>query len=132
MSQIITIDDFAGYLNKSVMNTVAQQVVDAVNAYIERLTNRSFGEVKSVTEGYDLSRSIWLRHQDVTDVSTVSTGYPGQTQDTIDPGGYYVNPLGRLTFNIGVRRWALPATTRSTATGSKSPIATVLRTCPRK
>jgi hypothetical protein len=68
MSQIITTDDFIGYLDKTLIKGIAQQVVDAVNAYVGRVTNRS-------------------------------TGYPGQTQDTYDPGGYYVNPLGRLTFN---------------------------------
>jgi hypothetical protein len=98
MSQIITIDDFTSYLNKTVTSTIAQQVVDAVNAYVERVTGRCFGETKTVTERYDWNRGIWLRHQDVVEITGINTGYPGQVQDTYDPAGYYVNPLGRLTY----------------------------------
>jgi hypothetical protein len=99
MSDIITIDDLNSYMNKDLTAAVAQQVVDAVNAYIESKTGRCWGETKTATERYDGSRSIWLRHQDVISITSIKTGYPGQAQDTYDPAGYYVNSLGRLTFN---------------------------------
>jgi hypothetical protein len=98
MSSIINIDDLNSYMNKDLTAAVAQQVVDAVNAYIESKTGRCWGETKSVSERYDWSRSIWLKHQDIVSITSINTGYPGQVQDTYDPDGYYVNPLGRLTF----------------------------------
>lgn len=98
MSQIITIDDFTTYLNKDVTPAVAQQVVDAVNAYIERRTGRCFGETKTITERLDWSRAVYLGHQDVVTVTSVKSGFPGQEQTTLEAGSYYSNPLGRLTM----------------------------------
>lgn len=98
MSQIITIDDLSSYMNKSLTSAVAQQVVDAVNAYIENRTHRCWGEVKTATERVNWSSSLYLKHQDVVDITTAKTGFPGQTQDTIDADDYYVNSIGRLSF----------------------------------
>jgi hypothetical protein len=98
MSQIITIDDLTGYMNKTLTSTVAQQVVDAVNAYVERVTHRCWGETKIATERVDWNSSLYLRHQDVVGITTINTGYPGQTPDLMDEADYYVNPLGRVSF----------------------------------
>src|SRR6478752_6950230 len=101
MSQIITIDDLNNYMNKSLTSTVAQQVVDAVNAYIENRTHRCWGEIKTATERVNWNSSLYLKHMDVVDITTAKTGYPGQTQDTVDADDYYVNPTGRLSFFTG-------------------------------
>lgn len=98
MSSIISIDDLNDYMSKSLTPTVAQQAVDAVNAWVEKYTNRCWGETRSITERYDWKLVTYLRHQDVVSIDGIKLGYPGQTQSTFDPKGYYVNPLGRLTF----------------------------------
>src|SRR5688572_2804832 len=98
MSSIITPSDLNAFTQKKLNSALASQVVAAVNAYVERVTHRCWGENKSVTERHDWNRSVWLRHQDVISITSVKTGYPGHDQDTYDSGGYHVNPLGRLSF----------------------------------
>jgi hypothetical protein len=98
MSQLITIDDLTAYSPDALDSGRAQQVVDAVNQFIETYTNRCWGETKSVTERYTWIGTVWLRHQDVVEVSAVTSGWPGQAQSTMAATGYYLNPLGRVTF----------------------------------
>lgn len=98
MSSIISIDDLNDYMIKSLTPIVAQQVVDAVNAYIESKTNRSWGETAEAVERHDWKLVIYLRHQDVVDVSSIHMGYPGRLQSTLDANSYFVNQRGRLTF----------------------------------
>src|SRR4051794_30085378 len=94
MSQIITIDDFSGYLDKTLRPAVAQQVVDAVNGYIERRSGRSFGEAQTAVERHDLKPTVYLRHQDVQSVESIIVGLPGQNQYVLNAAAYYFDRLG--------------------------------------
>ena len=99
MSQIITVDDLTSYKNTTLVAGVAQQVVDAMNSWVETRTHRCFGEQKTVTERYDWGRRIWLRQQDINTTSlTLKLGYPGQPQTTLQTTGYWVNIYGRVTL----------------------------------
>lgn len=100
MSNIISTSDLTSYMQGKATNTsLAQQVVDAVNTYVETRTHRCWGETKTVTdEQYAWNSVVWLRRTDIVSVDAVKLGWPGQTQSTVDPSAYYLNPLGRLTF----------------------------------
>jgi hypothetical protein len=77
-------------------------VTAAVNDWVEQYTHRSWGVIKSiVAERYDFKDTIWLRHPDVVSVDAVVIGYPGQSQETISPGNYFSNALGRVTLYWG-------------------------------
>jgi len=104
MSSIISPSDLNAYTQKTLATAVAKQVVDAVNAYIERVTHRCWGDIVTVTEQYDYAPRLWLRHQDVQAVNSVKSGYPGQNLIDIDATDYYCNSLGRLTFGTYPRR----------------------------
>jgi hypothetical protein len=69
---------------KTLDTAVAKQVVDAVNAYIERVTHRCWGDSATITEQYDYASQLWLRHQDVQTVNSVKSGYPGEDLVDID------------------------------------------------
>src|SRR4051794_13276589 len=99
MSSIIRPADLNSFMQKTLPDGLAKQVCDAVNAYIERTTNRCWGDTVSVTEthrGY--RRTIWLRHQDVRQVSSVSFGYFGSATAEIVSDAYDWDELGRLMF----------------------------------
>lgn len=99
MSQIITLDDLTTYSTGTTIDPgLGQQVVDAVNAYIETYTGRCFGETKQAVERYDYQRVVWLNSMDMQSITSVTLGYPGQTQTTIDPQNYYMVKSGRLVF----------------------------------
>ena len=100
MSQVITIDDFTTYMTTtSLSDDMAQQVVDAINQWIESRTHRVWGETKTVTnERYMWQPTIWLRQADITEVTSITAGFPGQTQQTLNINGYYFNPIGRIQF----------------------------------
>jgi hypothetical protein len=98
MSSIISTSDLNSFTQKSLNSAVASQVVAAVNAYIERVTHRCWGETKTVTERHDYAGWLWLRHQDVQEVVSVSSGYPGSTPAAIQSDAYYCNAAGRLSF----------------------------------
>ena len=69
MSKVITVDELTSYMSGTTLTpVVAQQVVDGVNAWIERVTHRCWGETKTATERHDYGRAIYLRHQDVVSV----------------------------------------------------------------
>lgn len=104
MSQVITIDDLQAYSPDTLDAGRAQIFVDAVNSWVQTRTNRCFGETTEVTERYDWGKNpIWLRHQDVTGISLITIGYPGQEQTTLDSASYIVNSLGRVTL-LGLGR----------------------------
>lgn len=98
MSQIINAADLNTYTNKTLVPGLANQVVDAVNQWIETRTKRCWGETKTVTERYDWKRTFWLRHQDVTEITSIKLGWPGQTQTTIASNSYWNNAFGRVTM----------------------------------
>jgi hypothetical protein len=111
MSSIISTSDLNSFTQKSLNSAVASQVVAAVNAYIERVTHRCWGETKTVTQRYDYASRLWLRHQDIQEVESINFGSPGTTPTEIDSDAYYCNSVGRLsfsTFPYGRRYAALP------------------------
>ena len=98
MSKVITVDELTSYMSGTTLTpVVAQQVVDGVNAWIERVTHRCWGETKTATERHDYGRAIYLRHQDVVSVQAVKLGYPSDTPVVLTSSDYTVNSIGRLT-----------------------------------
>lgn len=97
MSQVITLDQLQ-QLNPAINDTVGALVVDAVNAWIENVTSRCWGEKKTTTERYDVSRAVWLRHMDIAGIESVKTGYPGDDLTEIDDSDYYCTVEGRLAL----------------------------------
>src|SRR5215213_233063 len=98
MSSIITPSDLNSYMQKPLATAVAKQVVDAVNAYIERVTHRCWGDTVTITETHDYAPRVWLRHQDVVAINSVKFGYFDLDFVDIDSNSYHYNSLGRLTF----------------------------------
>jgi len=98
MSQVITLDDLTDYMPETLDSGRAQIVVDAMNTWVQVRTNRCFGESLTVTERYNWSKTLWLRHQDVTGITSVKLGYPGQPQTTVASTGYFFNSFGRVTL----------------------------------
>lgn len=98
MSKIITTTELAEYLGLTLDEPRTALIVNAVNQYVESLTNRCFGETKTVTEEYDFGKTLWLRHQDVTAITSIQAGFTGQTLQTIDATGYRFNKQGRVTM----------------------------------
>lgn len=98
MSQVITIDDLKSYMPNTLDSGRAQIMVDAVNTWVQTRTNRCFGETATIVERYDFGKTLWLRHQDVTDVASIMAGYPGREQTALDPESYFFNRLGRVTL----------------------------------
>lgn len=98
MSQVITLDDLQTYIPTTLDDGRAQVIVDSVNTWVQTRTNRCFGESTTVAERYDWGKTLWLRHQDVTAVTSIKVGYPGQVQTTLDPTGYFFNRYGRVTL----------------------------------
>lgn len=106
MSSIITPAQLNSYLNKSLPAGTVNLIVDGVNQYIENATSRVWGETKTIVERYDWGRTLWLRHQDIISVTSLKVGWPGQPQTTLDPTGYFVNQLGRVTMFWQIRTHA--------------------------
>jgi hypothetical protein len=78
----------------------ADQVVGAVDAYVENTTGRSFGEIKTITdEVHDAGSVIFLRHADVTEVTSVKRGRGAGESTTLPTDSYYVNTYGRLVLS---------------------------------
>lgn len=69
MSSIITTAELEQYTGETLDASRAEQVVEAVNAYIERATGRVWGEVVVTTETHDFASVIFLNNMDVVDVS---------------------------------------------------------------
>ena len=78
-------------MNASLNATIAQQVVDAVNQWVESRTHRCFGEIRTVTERRDWEPEIWLHHMDVNTnqgPNVVAMGVPNvATPTAADTGG---------------------------------------------
>lgn len=101
MSKIFTTEDLQSYMNNAAIwnAAVGSQVVTSVNQWVENYTHRCFGEIKTVTEKYDWSPELWLRHMDVnTDrgpnvasmgIPTFNTPTPSATGDTLPADTYY-------------------------------------------
>ncbi|MBB0998325.1 hypothetical protein G6024_14725 [Dietzia maris] len=103
MSSIITVPQLK-QVNPAVNDEVGAAVVAAVNAWIENVTSRCWGEEKTATERHDASSVVWLRHMDVREVEYVRTGYPGDTATTLEANRYYCSAEGRLRLKSGGRR----------------------------
>jgi len=103
MSAIFTKAELITYLGATVVpDVLATQTVAAMNAFVDRYTHRSFGEIKTVIdEQYDFKSPLWLRHQDVTSVDGIKIGYPNTTQTPIGSGNYFFNSYGRITLYWG-------------------------------
>lgn len=100
-------------MNPAVNDPMGALVVEAVNAWIENMTSRCWGESKTVTELQDASGVVWLDHPDVTNIVSVTTGYPNQTGDdrrVLPADGYYCTKEGRLTLSRGRQTALSPST----------------------
>lgn len=111
MSKIFTSSDLQAYMNSPAnwSDAVGQQVTDSVNQWIETYTRRCFGEIKTVTERYDWSPAIYLRHidiveppDDLTQPTTMSIilGYPHILQSSLDATSYFYDVWGRVTMYL--------------------------------
>ncbi|WOI85991.1 hypothetical protein [Rhodococcus qingshengii] len=109
MSNIITIEQLQS-INTDVNTTLGELVVAAVNEWIETVTNRCFGASKTVTELYDASGVVWLRHMDVTAITSIKIGYPNTPRTEREAGTYSWSSDGRLILDYG-RTTALPPST---------------------
>ena len=98
MSVIFTAADLNTYTGKTLNAGVAATITSAVNQYIETQTHRCWGETKTIDERYDWGKTLWLRHMDVTEVTAIKVGWPGQVQQTLPPSSYFFNPMGRITL----------------------------------
>jgi len=102
MSKVITPDDLKTFKGGTALKGgIATQVCDAVNTYIEQATGRSWGEEEEVTERAHSGRSVWLSHMDVKTITSIKTGYPNETQNTVNASDYYVTENGRIEFTGG-------------------------------
>ena len=106
MSTIITLEQLKS-VNPAVNDALGALVVAAVNEWIENTTSRCWGEQKSVTELYDASGVVWLRHMDVSAVSSVKIGYPNRTRTERASDSYSWSKDGRLILSYS-RSTALP------------------------
>lgn len=105
MSKIITTTSLQAFMsqNGTLVASVAQQVVNSVNQWIETRTNRAWGELVTVTERYDWAPLIWLRHQDIditADTMTIQLGYPHLLQSPLDSTSFFWNEWGRVTMYL--------------------------------
>ncbi|GAP57985.1 hypothetical protein AHiyo1_09470 [Arthrobacter sp. Hiyo1] len=98
MSVIFTAADLNTYSGKTLQSGPAAEVTASVNAYIETQTHRCWGETKTVVERYDWGKTLWLRHMDVTAVTAIKVGWPGQIQTTLPSSSYFNNGWGRITL----------------------------------
>jgi len=98
MSVIFTAADLNTYTGKTLNVGIAASVTLSVNQYIESQTHRCWGETKTVVERYDWGKTLWLRRMDVTAVTAINVGWPGQTQQTLPTSSYFFNPMGRITL----------------------------------
>lgn len=98
MSVIITATDLNTYLGKTLNPGTAAMIVAAVNKYVETQTHRVWGDTKTVIERYGWSKTIWLRHMDVTEITSISLGWPGRPATTIDSSAFFFDSWGRITL----------------------------------
>jgi hypothetical protein len=100
MSNIITLTELQSYTGQTLDPAKGAQVVSAVNSYVEGVTGRSWGgDAVEATETHDYAPSIFLRHQDVVEVSKVETAQGSEQRTTLDADGYFFNDSGRLTLS---------------------------------
>lgn len=100
MSIIITTQELDAYTGKALDAARSAQMVAAVNKFVERTTNRSWGALATITdELHDDAPVIFLRHQDVTEVLTVKRGQFPSDQTTLQSTQYFCNDLGRLVLS---------------------------------
>lgn len=97
MSSVITTSEYQAYTDTTTDNDTI--IVAAVNAYIERVTKRSWGATVTTTETHDYAPTIFLRHMDVTTVTSVKHGYDDDQQTLTANTDYRWNSLGRLTLS---------------------------------
>lgn len=104
MSKIFTSSDLAAYMNMTLVDAVAQQVVISINQWIENRTNRCWGELVTATnERHDWAPSIWTNHQDVSTAAnsmTIILGYPNLQTSTLTSTSFFWNNYGRVTMYL--------------------------------
>lgn len=99
MSKIATTQDLSTYAKGATLDeALAQQVVSAVNAYVENYTHRVWGETKSFTEHLSYAYDFFLKKQDIAALTSIKLGYPGQTQRTLTENtDFWWQPWGEVT-----------------------------------
>lgn len=109
MSVIFTAADLNTYSGKTLNAGIAGSVTASVNQYIESQTHRCWGETKTVTERYDWGRGLWLRHMDVSAITSIKFGWPTMQQTTLPANSYFFNSRGRVTLFWQMIRFAAPS-----------------------
>lgn len=99
MSKIITTDDLRTEIGKD-LTAMGAVVVDGVNSYIESTTGRTWGEEAEEVERHDFRPTVYLRNMDVTQIISVKTGYPQQTQTSLTSDSYYWTRQGKLVLAL--------------------------------
>lgn len=108
MSNIVTTISLQSYMPTVTLNaTIAGQVCNAVNAYVDTYTKRVFGEKKQVTERYDMSYTFYLRHADIITIDSMTLGWPGTGQNSysVQSTAYFFNVFGRVTLFAQFLPW---------------------------
>ena len=90
---VITVEELQAYTGSTAATDTT--VVNAVNAYINRVTGRSWGATETVTETHDYAPTIFLRHMDVTGVTSVKRDYGDDQETMTEDDDYRWNELGR-------------------------------------
>lgn len=99
MSSIISKAELASYKGETLDDTRATQVTNAINAHIETVTGRVWGETKTVTEEpHDYAPVIFLRNMDITELTKVERGHPADDDEILPSTSYKWNSLGRLVL----------------------------------
>lgn len=96
MTAILTVEDLKTFAGQGVIedDDRAEQVVAALNDYVERVTARSWGEVASGEEVHDFASVIFLKNMDVVSVDEV------RVNDTlVSSSSYRWRSSGRMVLS---------------------------------
>lgn len=80
---IITLQDLSSYSGIADMGDKGQTVVNGVNKWVEDYTGRFFGEIKEVTETFDFAPTVFLKHIDITEITSVKVYGQDITTETL-------------------------------------------------
>lgn len=110
MSEVITkaeLQAYQGAGTAALDSDLADLVVSGINDFITSETGRSWGEdVTATDEQHDMANVVFLRHQDVKSIVSVTRG--NFTFTTVPASSYYFNSNGRLTLNYARNRSFAP------------------------
>ena len=96
---VITVEELQAYTGTTAATDTT--AVNAVNAYINRITGRSWGAIETVTELHDYAPTIFLRNMDVQSITSVKRDYGSDQTTLVADTDYRFNDLGRLTLSYG-------------------------------